>query len=338
MKDQRDGLVDRFVKCLLSVLSFFYGLGVRCVDQTYGSGLRKQHKVGAPVISVGNITLGGTGKTPFTIFLADLFVGRQKNPAILTRGYGRDESRMLEDELPDVKVLVGQDRVRNARWAVGQGKDVLILDDGFQHRRIARDLNILMVDGVSMFGNGCLFPRGILREPLSSLRRSDIIVLTKTDRIGDERKREVITELRSLAPGKPVILTRHRPYFLTDVTGAAYMAESIRGEKVILVSGIVDPDYFEFLTRGLGAEVVARLDNPDHHRYSRRDIEEMRSRCYKERADKIITTRKDFVKIKDLDISSIEDKLFVLDIVVEIVEGKENLLAGLDSIDIRQSV
>jgi tetraacyldisaccharide-1-P 4'-kinase len=110
------------------------------------------------------------------------------------------------------------------------------------------------------------------------------------------------------------------------------MAESIKGDRVILVSGIVDPGYFEFLMKELGAEVAARLDRPDHYRYSRSDIEEMRSMCRKERADKIITTRKDFVKIKDLDISSIEDKLFILDIVVEVVEGKENLIAGLDSV------
>ena len=332
MKDERSGTVDAVIKVLLKVLSFVYTVAVNIVDRAYKAGIRRKYRVRVPVVSVGNITLGGTGKTPFTIFLADHFLNKGMNPAVLTRGYGKDESRMLRDELPDVPVIVGQDRVKSARWAIEQGRDVLILDDGFQHRRIARDLDVLMLDSVSLFGNGSLFPRGVLREPVSSLERADIIALTKVDRVGVDRRNDILQRLRDLAPGKPVILTRHRPSCIIDVTGAAYSAESVVGDKVMLVSGIVDPDYLAFLVKKLGAEVVARMDYTDHHRYTQWDVKEMISKYAESGAEKIIITKKDHVKIKDLDISRVEDKLFVLDVVIDIVEGKEKLIAGLNSV------
>ncbi|MGB2601888.1 MAG: tetraacyldisaccharide 4'-kinase [Candidatus Omnitrophota bacterium] len=332
MKDERDSVIDIAVKALLKVLSFVYTGAVNIVDTAYKIGLRRKYKVHVPVVSVGNITLGGTGKTPFTIFLADHFLHAGKNPAVLTRGYGKDESKMLRDELPDVPIIVGQDRVKSARWAIEQGRDVLILDDGFQHRRIARDFDILLLDSISLFGNEFLFPRGVLREPLSSLGRADLFALTKVDRISARRREKIVKRLGELAPGKPVILTRHRPSCLIDVTGAAYSAESLGGERIVLVSGIVDPDYFAFLVEKLGAEVVARLDYTDHHRYTQWDVKEMRSKYIESSAEKIIVTKKDYVKIKDLNISLIEEKLFVLDVVIDIIEGKEKLIAGLNSV------
>ncbi|MFC1644216.1 tetraacyldisaccharide 4'-kinase, partial [Candidatus Omnitrophota bacterium] len=248
------------------------------------------------------------------------------------RNYGADENRMLRDELPDVPVFTGQDRVRSARLAVESGSDVLILDDAFQHRRIARDLNILMLDSVSLFGNGFLFPRGLLREPVSSMKRADIFVLTKTDRIGPQRRESIVRELGRLAPGKPVVQTRHRPLFLTDVTGAAYPAESLSGKKVCLASGIVDPGYFAFLMERAGAVIAARCDYTDHHRYRQLDIDTISAECARKNAEAVIFTKKDYVKIRELDTSRIEDKLFVLNVAIDITQGKENLVAGLNSI------
>jgi len=332
MKDERGGFPAVVVKGVLRFLSWIYTAAVKIVDWAYRSGLRKEHKIAVPVVSVGNITLGGTGKTPFTVFLADHFLAVGRKPAVLARGYGGDESRMLRNELPDAPVFEGQDRVRNARLAVSDGRDILILDDGFQHRRIGRDLNILMLDATAMFGNGSMFPRGILREPVSSLKRADIFVLAKTDRIDTGRMRDIVRELERLKPGKPVILTRHRASFLSDVTGAAYSTDSLRGKKVVLLSGIVDPDYFAFLVEKEGAVIVARCDHADHHRYTQLDIDRIRVQCIKKNAEAIVVTGKDHVKLKELDISSIEDKLFILNIVIDIVEGKERLIAGLGSI------
>ncbi len=336
MKDERRGFPHVIVKGLLRVLSLVYAGAVKAVDLGYRSGLRRVHEVGVPVVSVGNITLGGTGKTPFTIFLADYFLTAGKKPAVLIRGYGRDECGMLRDELPDVPVFVGQDRVAGARRAASGGRDVLILDDAFQHRRIGRDLNILLLDSVSLFGNGCLFPRGILREPVSSLKRADIFALTKTDRVSARRRKDIIRQLAEADPGKPVILTRHRPSFLTDVTGAAYSADSLHGKKVMLVSGIADPDHFAFLVEETGAEIVSRCDYADHHRYRQADIDSICAECAEKEAEAIVVTAKDHVKIKDLDTSRMEDKLFILNIVIDIVEGKEHLIAGLSGIDSRQ--
>ncbi|NQT32575.1 MAG: tetraacyldisaccharide 4'-kinase, partial [Candidatus Omnitrophica bacterium] len=328
----REGLVALLIKGLLRILSWGYAVGIGIVGWMYHSRIRKEHRAPVPVISVGNITLGGTGKTPFTMFLAEYLLQSGRSPAILIRGYGEDENRMIKDTLADVPVFVGQNRLASARSAAGNGCDVLVLDDGFQHRKLARDLNIVLVDSVRFFGNESLFPRGTLREPVSSLERADILVLTKVDQL-DELERERASEkLKGLSKGKSVVQMRHKPFFLNDVTGGAYQVDSIKNEKVCLVSGIVDPDYFAFLIKGLGAEIVSRFDFDDHHQFTRVDMMKVYKRALETKADKIIITKKDHVKIKDLDVPEIEEKLFVLDIVLDIVKGRERLIAGLNSI------
>jgi len=228
--------------------------------------------------------------------------------------------------------LVGQDRVRNAFKAIGEGRDVIILDDGFQHRRISRDLDVVMIDSVSLFGNDCLFPRGMLREPLSALKRADLFVLTKVDRLGPEEKEIVVKRMQKLAPDKPVIMAQHKPSFLTDITGAAYSADSLRGEKICLASGIVDPEYLAFLVESLGGEIAEQFNFADHHKYDQADIDRLFVVCGRNNIDKIVVTKKDFVKIKDLDTSRIEDKLFVLNVVMDIVNGEEDLVTRLAGI------
>lgn len=335
MKDKRRGPFDVFVKGILRFLSWGYLFAIKIVDWAYFYGIRRVHKVDIPVISVGNITLGGTGKTPFSIFLAEYFLSVNKLPAILTRGYGRDECRMITDEVPNVPVFVGQDRLKSAESARLSKRDVLILDDAFQHRRIAREINILLLDASSIFGNGRLFPRGILREPASSCRRADLFVVTKADAVKEDKKKEIIKDLNDLAPGKDIVFARHKVSFFSDVTGAAYAPEAFRAKRVVLASGIADPDYFAFLVESSGAVIAGRHDFSDHYQYSNKDIAHLAAEAAKVKAEGIIMTKKDFIKIKKLDISSIEDKIFVLNILMEITEGKEKLLAGLNSISSR---
>jgi tetraacyldisaccharide 4'-kinase len=332
MKNNRGGMFAAIVKGVLRALSWLYAAAIKIVDYGYTSGIRRVHKVSVPVVSVGNISLGGTGKTPFTLFLANYFSDNGKKPAVLIRGYGDDEKRMLCDELPDVPVFVGQDRVSSATAAVKEGRDVILLDDGFQHRRISRDLNILMLDADSLLGGGSLFPRGILREPLSSLKRADALVLSKVDRLDTKGKEEALRKIKALAPGKPVITARHKPVFLKDVTGAVYSAESLNGQGVCLVSGIADPDYFEFEVKKLGADIAKRLDYADHHNYSQKDIDRIHAAAGGGNIKKIITTKKDYVKMQRLDLSRMEEKLFILDTEMEIVEGKEALVGRLNSV------
>ena len=332
MRNKRGGIFAFFVKAFLRVLSWVYALAVKIVDYGYTSGVRKKHKMSVPVISVGNITLGGTGKTPFTMMLADHFRAIGKSPAVLIRGYGTDEKKMLRDELPDVPIFVGQDRARSAGKAVADGRDVLLLDDGFQHRRIMRDLDILMLDSASLMDEMFLFPRGTLREPLTSLERADILVLSKIDKLDKGQKEEVIDKLNKIVSGKPLITARHKPVFLSDVTGAGYPAENLSGQNVCVVSGIADPGYFSFMVSNLGATVARRLDYADHHNHSQKDIDRIYKAASGGNIDSIITTKKDYVKMRLLDLSRIEEKLFILDIAMEIIEGKEDFLGRLDSV------
>ena len=332
MRDRRDGLADKAVKFVLWLMSLVYGMAISLVDISYRKGLRRVHKVRVPVISVGNLTLGGTGKTPLTIFIADHLVSMGRKPAILMRGYGGDEDRMIKDEVPDVPVYAAQNRVKSARRAARKGRDSVILDDGFQHRRISRDLDILLIDGVSVFGNGSLFPRGVLREKVKAVSRADVFVITKVDRIDEERRAGISRLVSDIAPGKPVVMARHRPISVTDVTGSAFSPDSISARGVCLLSGIADPDYLSFLVGGLGADIKVRFDYGDHHDYNQKQINAVVRECEHRRVKTVITTKKDYVKIRELDISAIEDKILILNVAIEILQGKESLFAGLDSV------
>ena len=331
MKDEKKGLISLLVKLVLGFLSLFYGLGIKIVDWGYRSGLRKIVKGPVPVVSVGNITVGGTGKTPFSMYLADYFVSKGLKPGILTRGYGKDESIMMKDQLPGVPVIVGQDRVKSSLKAKNIGLDLVILDDGFQHRRLYRGMNILLIDTITFPGNGILLPGGVLREPIDAVKRADIFVLTKVDAAGKERKKAVEKLLRKYSEDTPVLSVRHNPVFLTDVTREVYSLDGMVNKNILLVSAIADPDYFKFLIEKNKGVVVSENLYSDHHPYSQLDINAINAKCMKYNVDMIITTNKDYVKMRELDISTIEQKLFILNIAVEIEEGKEKLLARLNS-------
>ena len=183
MKEREKGFVAGVFKAFLSVAAFFYALIIKLHDALYRANILKTYAAGAPVVSVGNITLGGTGKTPFVLMLARYFSGIGRRPGVLIRGYGEDEWKMLEENLKPsgAEVFVGRDRVEQSKAAIKKQKDIIILDDGFQHRRLKRDLNIVLIDAGDPFGNRSIFPRGILREPIDALKRGDIFVLTKSD-------------------------------------------------------------------------------------------------------------------------------------------------------------
>ena len=338
MKDRRNGLGDAVVKGVLRLLAGLYSLAEGTVDFSYRKGIRREYRAAVPVISVGNITMGGTGKTPFTVFLSTRLEKAGKKPAVLIRGYGTDESVMLKDELPGIPVIVGQDRVSSAARAVVLGRDVLVMDDGFQHRRLARDINIVLVDGVFLFGNGFLVPRGVLREGIAALRRADIFVITKADMAGEERVKEVERELERIAPGIRCVLTCHRPCFFKDATGAVYPVDVLAGKKVCLVSAIGDPDYLDFMMGEAGASVVWRRDHLDHHRYVQADVDGIEAALVSTGAEAVIVTAKDYTKLRNLNIFSIEEKLFVLNVEIEVIGGKEDLDRRLDSVIHRQVV
>ena len=338
MYDKRKDLLSAvFFKPLLLVVSFAYGVLVRCNHLFYKTGILKSYKVPAKIISVGNITLGGTGKTPFAIMLAEHLSLKGQKAAVLIRGYGEDEWKMLEDKLKekDIKVFVGKDRVKTARKAVKEGIDTLILDDGFQHRRLRRDLNIVLLDSAKPFGNGHLFPRGILREPLSGLRKADIIVLTKGDRLREERE-AVRGRIKKIAPGKEIIEAFHEPSRLFGVWNAkARDLSFINGKKVCVFSAICDASYFRHTVERSGARVGPEFVFPDHYLYTERDLERIFKECKRKNASVVLTTEKDAVKLRKLKMPDDAPEVLALGIEIKITQGRDRLDARLHRLHMR---
>ena len=286
------------------------------------------------VISVGNVTLGGTGKTPFTMTLAKILEeDLKKNVCILIRGYGWDEQEMLKRNLVDVPVLVGQDRFRSSNKALKlYGSDTAILDDGFQHWELLRDLNIVLIDSRNPFGNGHLFPRGVLRESKRSLARADVIVLTKNNRVaaGTESIRK---ELNVISKSAMILEAAHVPkHFYEGRDRRVHDLSIVRAKRAILLSSIGDPLYFEETVMGLGADVIEHIKFPDHHDYRKRDIERVTARCDERHFDFMITTEKDIVKLNRLGLFIGSYKVLTLAVEMRILSGKENLIDRLHSL------
>jgi len=300
----------------------------------YKLGIFNTRKAPLKIISVGNVTLGGTGKTPFTMALAKILEeDLKKNVCVLIRGYGWDEQEMLKRNLADVPVLVGQDRFRSSNRAVNlYGSDTAILDDGFQHWELARDLNIVLIDTRNPFGNGHLFPRGVLREPKRSLIRADIIVLTKISpkAHGPEGVRR---EVSAINKGATILEAAHVPKHLYEGRARRiHELSAVRSKRVILLSSIGDPFYFEETVKGLGADVIEHIEFPDHHDYRKRDIERVTARCDERHFDFIITTEKDIVKLNRLGLFIGSYKILTLVVEMQILSGKESLIDRLHSL------
>ncbi|HTY45794.1 MAG TPA: tetraacyldisaccharide 4'-kinase [Patescibacteria group bacterium] len=308
--DRYRGPVAGLLKVFLLFLSFLYGAIVWLL--VAWSRLRTR-RLPCKVISVGNITVGGTGKTTLVQYLAGYLQGQGHKVAILSRGYKRcrnrrhqaedcatlgDEPFMLRMNLRDVPVVVGADRIRSGLLAVSEyAADTVILDDGFQQWRLAKDLEVATIDAQAPFGNTHLLPRGILRQPLSDLRRADVFVLTKTDLAGDTAA--LVRQLRLINPGALVVLSRHAPIALRRLCGAddPVPLETLRAKAVACVCGIADPDSFEKLVLGLGARIGLSLRFPDHYAYRACDIERIMRQAQEKGIDTVVTTEKDAVRL-----------------------------------------
>jgi tetraacyldisaccharide 4'-kinase len=278
---------------------------VRLRNWAYDRGWYRAEQVPAPVVSVGNLTAGGTGKTPCVEYVARYYRERGLHVAILSRGYGaeggpNDEALVLEENLPDVPHLQGPDRVRWACAAVEElESEVLVLDDGFQHRRLARDLDLVLLDVTDPWGGGHLLPRGLLREPVAGLRRAGVVILTRCDQAAPEALSRVRERISRIAPGIPVIETTHRPLDLVDGDGNATPLDELQGRPVVAFCGLGNPAAFRRTLIDLGADLRDFRTFPDHHPYSRRDVDELRGLAAAWPEDtRIITTQKDLVKVR----------------------------------------
>jgi tetraacyldisaccharide 4'-kinase len=302
---RRRGPWAALLRAGLRLVSIPYGWGVRLRNRQYDRGRRPAHRAPVPVVSVGNLTLGGTGKTPCVEYAARLYRGLGLRVAILSRGYGtgrgrNDEALVLEENLDDVPHYQGADRAALAAVAVEESEsEVLVLDDGFQHRRLARNLDVVLLDATNPWGHGYLFPRGLLREPPSSLRRAGAVVLTRCDQVPRPAVERLRGDVARLAPGVPVAESVHEPVEWVNADRAALPRDALRGRPAALFCGLGNPEAFRQTVLGLGLEVVAFRAFPDHHNYTRADVEELRSWARHHATDCVlVTTQKDLVKIR----------------------------------------
>ena len=318
--ESKEGKLRKALLSPLCLLSFFYGVLVRVRVSFYRAGLFRSASLPCKVISVGNITLGGTGKTPFVILLAELFRARQIPVAILSRGYkgsfsgpsgmvsdglkilmdgsqAGDEPCLLAGRLPGVPVFIGRERLLSGRAAVERFRvQAVILDDGFQHLPLRRDLNLLLLDARRPFGNGCLLPRGELREPSNQARRADAIILTKVDLADNILKLK--DHLRREAPGCPVFAVRYVPVGIRDpFEGRTLPPEVLHGKKILGFAGIGSPASFRGSLENLGAEIVQFDCFRDHYSYRPEDFRKLLQDAGQRGAEVLVTTEKDAVRL-----------------------------------------
>jgi len=279
-------------------------------------------KLPCTVISVGNITLGGTGKTPTVIAIAGLLLRKGKRPVVVSRGYGRqDESRisfvsdgqivqhdpvtngdepvLIACRLAGVPVVVGADRYAASLAGLRQfHADVVVLDDGFQHIRLQRTLDLVLVDAAEPFGSGKLFPAGILREPLSALKRAHAVLITRADRCHDLSSLKETLRKYTTAP---IFTASHVPLDLVNIaTNETRPLSSLSRTPVFAFSGIARPASFLCLLESLGAVVKSSSAYPDHHAYDKNDLADIFQRAADEQVDMIVTTEKDGVRLHSL--------------------------------------
>src|SRR5262245_11491740 len=333
----------------LSAAAGAYRVALATREAGYRTRLFASRRLPVPVVSIGNLTVGGSGKTPLAALVAALLAELGATPAIVSRGYGRrtrgvrvvadrqgvqlsardagDEPRLLAEQLPGVPVVVGESRYEAGRVAVERcGADALVLDDGFQHRTIVKDLEIVTVAGTDPWGNGRLFPRGILREPLSALRRAHVVVVTNP--AGEATRSVVARMLGERRSQAPLLVGSYRPETLrAGNDDAALPLSMLAGRRVVAVAGLASPAGFAATLRGLGAEVTGLMEFPDHHRYSAHDLDRVRSVA--RGADSVVTTEKDWVRLREGPASDID--WWVLAVRLDMAEDRARLREQLSN-------
>ncbi len=290
---------------LLRVAEAIYASGMTLRNARYDRR-GPQVSLGVPTISVGNLTVGGTGKTPFVIELVRRLDKMGRSPAVVSRGYGagdddpNDEERVIRQSCPGVVCVSASNRAMAGEMALQRlGADVIVLDDGFQHRRLGRTLDIVLVDATCPFGFDHLLPRGLLREPVESLQRADVVVVTRCDQASPAALTRIEARLRDAAPDATHLKCTHRVTSVERLDGAV-VESSLDGKRAVLFAAIGRPQAFATTVRTLGVEVVAEQWWPDHHRYRRRDLDAILRPGRFPPHDLVITTQKDAVKLSAL--------------------------------------
>ena len=318
--------VNSFVKVFLSFFSLIYLSIVLIRKLLYKLTILRVHKVNAYVISIGNITLGGSGKTPLTIELTNHFIAQGFKVAIISRGYNRtitdksqinnllvsdgediivsfdlsgDEPYLIAKKSPKAIVISSRNRVLAANSAIKLGAQIIILDDGFQHLKLHRDKNIVLIDGSNNIFTQNIFPAGDLREPISSLKRADLIVISNYTENNYSNK--AIKSIAQIAPNSQV-LKMH--YEISHLKGINIIKKTekknIRGMKALIFSGLGNPDSFINSLNDSGVSIIKHIDFSDHYKYEYNDIKNLSNIATELKITDVITTEKDAVKIEEL--------------------------------------
>jgi tetraacyldisaccharide 4'-kinase len=359
--EKRRGKRAALIRSLLFLLSKVFTVLVQIRLYLYEKRIFRDHTLGCLVISVGNLTVGGTGKTPVVEKIARALQERGRHVAILSRGYkseptpfidrlwqtltfqkeaslprivsngeellldsatAGDEPYMLASNLKNVVVLVDKDRVKSGRYAIAKmGIDTLLLDDGFQYLALKSKLKLVLIDRSNPFGNNHLLPRGSLREPRRNLRRADYIFITKSDRTPNE---ELVREIRRHNEKAEIIECSHRPLYFQNVYDSddRQPLSFIKGKKIASICGIAMPDSFEQGLVQLGGELVYPKQYADHHRFSQQEILNMINRSHRRYAQLIVTTEKDAVRFPKLD--RVDVPIYFLRVEIEIIRGAKD--------------
>ena len=335
IQDRRNAPLDAVPKFFLWLLSLVYAQVMRGRNRGYDDHPDRSADVGVPVISVGNMTMGGAGKTPVVIFLAQFFKEAGATPVVLLRGYMQgesstedsDEAALIRRKVPGVTVITGSDRVARAREYLRGGQcDVFILDDAFQHRRIKRQLDIVVIDSLNPFGNGQVIPRGILREPLDGLKRAQVLVLSRAD-LDSKRTQDAVQQLNALAPKKDPVRTVHRPRACVRLSDASETpASQMKGMRCVAFCGLGNPEGFRATLESIGVDVAGFTAFEDHHPYTAEDVRRLGERAREQKADILLTTLKDAVKIEPLLTAAGGPDVRYLDIEIEVTHGKDQFI------------
>lgn len=325
---------------VLRIPSLLFGGVARLRAWLYDRGWLPSHRVEAPVVSVGNLSVGGTGKTPMVLLVARALEALGRRPGLLSRGYGaqaggsghNDEGAQIVELMPDLIHVQDADRVRGARELLRRGVDVVILDDGFQHRRLKRDLELVLVDATRPWGLPAptgggspvraMLPRGFLREPPGSLGRAHGIVITRADQVEEGKLAELRSELEAWAPGVAILEAVHHPLAIRDDEGWRLSVDGLEGRDLELVSGIGNPESFEETVRAAGGHVVGHRIFPDHHEYRASDLLGLGGS-----GKTVLTTQKDAVKLR-----AFLPRVWVLEIDLRLRRGAPVLQAMLESL------
>ena len=341
----------------LSMVSKVYGGAVKLRRNFYKQAVFKSKRLPCSIISIGNITVGGTGKTPMTIYIAKVVKQLGYNVAVISRGYkgkaekiggivsdgkallmtpeiAGDEPYMIAKRLNDVPVIIGKNRFEAGRQAISKfDPDVIVLDDGFQHLKLQRDLDLVLLDYRKPFGNGHLLPRGVMREPASALSSANAIILTRSDTVNGDEMSSSLKRLHFYERNKPVYRTFHHPFIYSIINGEKEKYEKnikealrqnsdcIKGRTVFAFSGLADNHDFLQTVKSLGCNLSGYMEFPDHHPYSEKDLKDISATAKMSMSECLITTEKDYVRI-DHKIDWLGD-LFVIGIEIDFGEDKK---------------